>query len=82
MSQIPGSGELTGTQVSDTAWVEANCATLADVVALYRELRTARAKLAELEALAKVIHQNSSYSDYGDGRWEMARRILDVLHDD
>jgi len=54
----------------------------ADVVALRQELRAARAKLATLEEMAREIHQSSSYSDYGDGRWEMARRILDVVLDD
>jgi cell division protein FtsB len=79
MPQVP---ELTGVQVSDSAWVEANCSTLADVAALYRELREARAKLAALETMARDLNKNSSHSDYGDGRWEVARRILDIVLDD
>jgi len=46
------------------------------------ELLAALAKLAKLETLAREIHKNASRSDYGDGRWEMARRILDVLDGD
>lgn len=46
------------------------------------ELLAARAKLAKLETLAREIHKSAGHTDYGDGRWDMARRILDVLDDD
>lgn len=82
MSQTPVSGEVvvSGAVVSDATWVEAHVETLQDVVNLYRELRETRAKLAAVEALAGELNATSSHSDYGDGRWDVADRVLRIIH--
>lgn len=84
MSQPSGPDEvaLVGDVVSVEQWVEENVNTLHDVIELYRELVAARAKLAAVEALARELNATSSHSDYGDGRWDVADRILRIFHDD